>query len=304
MGINANEYKSRVGLDSLFVAEVTQDDSAGYAAETPVYFAPVAEASAAPSNSSETQFADDKPFDVMTSEGVTKLNISITALPLEMQAKILGKRFDPTTGRMYDNNGTPPYIALSFRSKKSNGGYRYYQILKGKFETPSEDFSTNGDKPEPKVTKLVFTAIQTTYEFSLGGGIVASAKQVVGDTDTDAFDATGWFSQVQVPSVGSPSALALSSSTPADGASGVSVSADLTLTFNNALQAAAVYGVALFKASDGSLTTALVTLDTTKKIITINPSASLTASTAYLLTYAVTDIYGQVLQGAVNFTTA
>jgi len=50
--------------------------------------------------------------------------------------------------------------------------------------------------------------------------------------------------------------------------------------------------------------TALVTLDATKKIVTINPGSSLTGATPYLLTYAVTDIYGQVLQGAVNFTTA
>lgn len=301
---NAGEYKSRVGLDSLYIAEVTQDDSLGYVADTPEYFAPAAEATQEPSSSFEIQFADDQPYDVMTGEGETKVNLTVTGLPLAMLAKITGRAFDATTGRMYDNGGSAPYVALSFRSKKTNGSYRYVQFLKGVFSMPKEDAKTKADKSEAQTVQLVYTAIRTVHKWSLGGGVTDSVKRVVGDTDTDAFSATGWFSQVQVPSVAVPSALALSSSTPADGVSGVSVSADQTLTFNNALVASAIYGIALYKASDGSLVTALVSLDATKKIATINPGSSLEALTGYLLTYAVTDIYGQVLQGAVNFTTA
>ena len=93
----------------------------------------------------------------------------------------------------------PPYFALSFRSLKSNGSYRYYQYLKGRFSAPTEETATKGDSPDPKTTQLTYTAIPTVYEFDLGD-INAAVKRVFGDEDTDNFSATGWFSQVQTPS--------------------------------------------------------------------------------------------------------
>jgi hypothetical protein len=91
---------------------------------------------------------------------------------------------------------------------------------------------------------------------------------------------------------------------PTDGATGIVVSADQTLTFNNTLPATAVNHIVLCKASDGTIPAGSITLDSTKKIVTINPTSSLTGATAYIITYAVTDIYGQSLSGVINFTTA
>lgn len=305
MPINANagEYKSRIGLDSLYIAEVTQDDASAYAADTPEYLAPAAQASQEPSSSFEIQYADDQPYDVMTAEGETKISLSVTGIPLEMLAKITGKEFDATSGRMYDNGGVAPYIALSFRSLKSNGSYRYYQYLKGKFDMPKEETATRAEAPDPKTMELIYTAIRTVHEFSLGG-INDKVKRVVGDEDTTNFSGTGWFSQVQTPAASSPSALALSLADPADAANNVAVTKTCTLTFNNALANSAPNGVTLLKVSDGSVIAGAKSLDATKKIVSVDPTASLAASTAYLLVYAVTDIYGQTLNGAINFTTA
>jgi phi13 family phage major tail protein len=300
---NSGEYKSKIGLDNLYVAEVTQDDLSGYVADTPEYLAPAGEASQEPSSSFDIQYADDQPYDVSTSEGETKVNLTVTGMPLAMLAKITGRVFDSTTGRMYDNGGVAPYMALSFRSQKSNGSYRYYQFLKGKFDMPKEEVATKAESPDPKSLQLVFTAIRTTYKFDLGD-INDSVKRIIGDEDTTNFSGSAWFNAVQTPAVGSVSALALSSSTPADAATGVVVTADLTLTFNNALVNSAIYNVVLLDPSDGSVIASAISLDSTKKIVTVNPTASLSASTDYILVYAVTDIYGQSLSGSVNFTTA
>ncbi len=300
---NSEEYKSRVGLDSLYVAIVTADSAAAYTAGTPAYLAPAAEASQEPSSSLDTQYADDQPFDVLSSEGPTKISLKVTNIDVETLALITGRVFDAGTGRMFDNGGTPPFCALSFRSLKSNGKYRYYQYLKGRFDMPKEDGVTKREKAEPQALELTFTAIPTIYQFDLGS-INGTVKRVVGDEDTTNFSGTGWFSQVQTPVATSPSALALSSSVPTDGATGVSVSADQSLTFNNTMVDATIYAVSLIKASDGSIIAGSITLDSTKKIVTINPTSSLSASTAYIIAYNVTDVYGQHLQGAVNFTTA
>lgn len=302
MTINAGEYKSTIGVSDLYVAAISEDSASAYTAGTPEYFAPLAEVGVEPSVNRETQYADDNPYDTFVSEGETVLTLTVTGIPPQMLAAVLGKTFDATTGRVYDTGATPPDYALGFKSKKSNGSYRYYWYLKGKFSTPSESFETQGDTPAPQTTEIVFTAVATTYQHDVGA-TNEEVKRVWGDDDTDAFSGTGWFSQVQVPGVATPSALALSSSVPTDGATGISVSADQTLTFNNALQSDAVDRVVISKA-DGTQASAVVTLDTTKKIITINPASSLTASTVYLITYAVEDIYGQTLSGVVNFTTA
>lgn len=304
MTVNANEYKSRVGLTSLYCATVTEDCSTAYSAGTPAYLAPVAEATLEPTTNIETQYADDTVFDVMTAEGETKITLTITNYDPATLATILGKAFDVTSGRMMDNNATPPYCALSFKSLKSSGTYRYYQYMKGRFESPTEEFSTKGETPEPKPVELTYTAIYTIYEWLLDGVTTDSIKRIVGDEDTTNFVATGWFTGVQTPGYVAPSALALSGSVPADGATAVSLTANQTLTFNNALDSNATYGVNLILASDGSTVAGAITIDAARKVVTINPTASLGDTLAYILAYNVTDIYGSHLSGAVNFESA
>ena len=304
MTINEAEYKSVVGLDQVYVAEVTVDSASAYTADTPEYLAPAADAAAEPSTSQEMQYADDKPFDVVTGEGETKITLTFTNVPFEMVAKLLGKTFDSASGRMFDegSGSIPPDFALSFRSMRSNGSYRYFQYLKGKFSAPKDEAQTVGASKTPKSQQLVYTAVNTIHKFDLGGTADQSVKRVVGDDDATNFSGTSWFSQVQTPVAVAPSALALSSSVPTDGASGISVSADLTLTFNNAIKG--VTGIMLLLASDASVIAGSISLDATKKIVTINPTSSLSgSSTAYIIAYAVEDIYGQTLSAAVNFTT-
>lgn len=303
MAINDTEYKSIVGLDSLYVAEVIQDDADAYVAGIPEYFAPAVEASQAPTTNSSTEYADDKAYDSMVSEGETVVELGVTGIPLEMQAKVLGKRFDATTGRMYDYNGTPPYFALGFRSLKSNGSYVYFWFAKGRFRAPSIEHATKTDTPEPKIPKITYSALSTVHKFDLGGGLTESIKRVVGDEDADNFSAAGWFTQVQVPGVATPAALALSSSDPVDGASSVAVNSSITLTFNNKLKSDAVKNVVVVR-DDGTAVAAAVTVDATGKIITIDPTSDLDASSTYIVAYGLVDIYGQNLQGAINFGTA
>lgn len=300
---NQTEYKSVVGVDELYIAEVLTDTAAAYTADTPEWLAPLASLSLEPSANSETQYADNQAYDVMNSVGETKITGVITGLPAEMYAKLTGQVFDDTTGRVYENEGAAPFFALGFRSLKSNGKYRYYWFAKVSFALPKEEASTKTDTPEFKTRELVITAIKTVHKFTLGGGVTDSIKRVWGDEDTDAFSATGWFTQVQVPGVAAVAPLALSSSDPVDGAAAVAVDKTATLTFNNKLTAAAVNNVVIVKA-DGVVAAAAVTIDAAGKVITVNPNPNLSAGSTYIITYAVVDIYGQALSGAVNFATA
>ncbi len=193
MAINAGEYRSTIGLDSLYYATVT-DSTGAYTASTPLNLAPAAELSAEPTQSSETQYADDQAYDIMYAEGDTKLTLTVTALPLQTLAAITGRHYASTQGVLYDDCGTPPDCALLFRSLKSDGKYKYFAYLKGRFESPKEAAVTKGDSAEAQTQELVFTAMKTTYAFKVANDTTATLKRMVGDEDITAFSGASWFS--------------------------------------------------------------------------------------------------------------
>ena len=129
-------------------------------------------------------------------------------------------------------------------------------------------------------------------------------KRVIGDEDTTGFSGTNWFASVQVPSAGSPSALTLTP-VPADAATGIVVSSNITLTFSNALASGAENGIILTTAAGVPVAVAR-TINAGRTVVTLNPDSNLGASTEHLIIVAgVTDIYGQALANTVvNFTTA
>lgn len=201
MAIQADERKSVIGLRDLYIALVTLDDDTNYTAATPQYFAPAVNASQSPASNSKTQYADDGPYDVMASEGETKIDLEVTNIPLEMQAIVLGKVYNTASGQLWDNGGTPPDVALGFRTAKSNGSYVYYWFLKGKFSAPSQEAASKADSPDPKTAKIAYTAVKTTYQFDLGS-INDGVKRVVGDEDATNFTAGAtWFDAVVEPVV-------------------------------------------------------------------------------------------------------
>lgn len=303
MTVNANaaEYKSLMGVDSVYIALVTVDTAAAYTAGTPEILAPVIDLSMRPVVSQETQYADNQPYDVFYSQAETDIEITLTELPSEMLALLSGSVFNAASGRIFDNTGVPPYVALGFRALKSNGSYKYYWYQKVQFNPPEEGAATKAASATPRTLKLTGKAIKTVYKWNLGT-VTDSIVRLKGDADTDNFSATSWFSQVQVPSVSAPSALALSTSDPADGATGVLTSKIITLTFNNALTADAIYNVTVATAA-GVLKACTNVLDATKKIMTITPTTALAGGTTYLISMGVTDIYAQSLLKVNDFAT-
>lgn len=300
----SNDQKSVVGLSDLYYALVTQDDASAYAAGTPVIFAPAVAASHKPKSSSKIQYADDGAFDNLTSEGETEIELEVTGIPLSVLAVVLGRVYDAATGRMFDNSSAvPPDVALGFRSKKSNGAYKYFWYLKGKFSTPEEEQGTQGESPEPKTIKIKFTAVKTIKTFVMGG-VTDGAKRVMGDTDIAGFSATTWFSNVQVPVAGSPSAFTCTPS-PVDGATAQSTSVTITLTFSNALAGGMEDRVMLIRVDTAAPIALTKTLNAARTVLTLGHAALTAAKTYHITLSVIKDVYGQTLADTVyDFATA
>jgi phi13 family phage major tail protein len=195
------------GVDSLYIAEVLTDDNdadSGYTCETPIYLAPVAEVGKTTDSASEAHYYDNKAMIVVNSESADKITITMAPPELKKLAKIIGKSFDETTGMFVDGQRQNKYFALMYRTKGTDGAYRYVSRLKGTFSIPEESNATENDGTDTTNTSIEFTGIFTTHEFTKGkyngtswekGG----AKGIVVDTRYGLADVSKFFEAVQTP---------------------------------------------------------------------------------------------------------
>lgn len=291
-----------VGIKNIYVADVT-DSASAYVAGSPAAFAPAASLIYDQKPTKKSKWYNNKIRRNYYGEGDSELKIIIGGLSTKTRAALAGKNYDESTGRMYDGGDpNPPYKALGFELDMGLEDAMFVWFLKGTFSLGNEEAATKTGDVDEKTTEITFSPLVTDYQWTVDGE-AKGLKRVVADTTDAAFSETGWFSQVQTPStVGAPDALALSSSTPADGASSVSKTANISATFNNAMNQSNTK-FTLLDTVTGNVITLTVTWDAAGKVATM-AHAALSGTVKHILVYNSVDIYGQELNGALDFTTA
>lgn len=291
------KYGEFVGADKLYYAPITQDDLLGYVVGAPVYLAPLADIAGQAEQNSLTNYYDNKAAVTYNSEGKTDLTITVSGLPAQTLATLLGKYYSAANGIVLDTGElNPPAYALGFRVGIGTG-YRYYWYLNGVFSGGAEVATTKKAAVEAKTYQLVYHAMPTTYEGFTVDGESKSVKRLFGDTHEAAFAlASTWFDQVQTPTtLGAPGALALSSIVPADGAENQAATVNVVMTFSNAIADEAISVVK----SDGTIVAGAKSWDAALKVLTFDPTENLTAGGTYIVNInGVIDIFGQELAAA------
>lgn len=186
------------GVDNLCYAEVTKDDNetnGGYVTGEVKELAAVAEIGKTTETSSESKYYDNKAMLTINSEGTDEITVTVAVVDIETLADITGKLYDETTGMMVECEREAKYFALGYRTKGTDGQYRYVWRLKGTFGIPEETSQTENDGTDSNNQQLVFTGISTEHEFTKGG----SAKGIVVDGRKGLADLTKFFETVQTP---------------------------------------------------------------------------------------------------------
>lgn len=186
------------GVDNLVYAEVTKDDNGvggGYTAGTVKPLSPVAEIGKTVETSSEAKYYDNKAMLTINSEGADEVTLTVAPLDIETLAEITGKTYDKTTGMLIDGERENKYFAIGYRTKGTDGGYRYVWRLKGTFNIPDETVATEDDGTDSNNQELTFTGISTTHAFTKGG----ACKGIVVDGRKDLADVSTFFDSVQTP---------------------------------------------------------------------------------------------------------
>lgn len=178
----------KIGMKDLYYAKLTKDDVTGVTYESPTLISGAISAKISPKSDTQTLYADDGAFETVTQLGEIDIEIEVADLPLQVQAALLGHTV--TNGVLEaKNSDVAPYVAIGWRSLKSNGKYRYYWLLKGKFELPDEEAQTKEDKAKFQTAKIKGTFMARIYD---------GKYKLVGDEDEQSFSATGWFSDTKI----------------------------------------------------------------------------------------------------------
>lgn len=167
-----------IGLRDVYYALLTEDPAAGVATyETPVRMVGAISAKVNPNTSTATLFADDGPADSAVTLGEISLELNMADIDLKTQAVLLGHKYE---NGILSKKGAdvPPWVAIGFRTLKSNGKYRYYWLNKGKFAIPEDDLATKGDSIEFKTPTISGAFVKRDSD---------DEWQRVGDEDDEAF---------------------------------------------------------------------------------------------------------------------
>ena len=173
-----------IGLRDVYYALLKEDPISG----SPTYDAPVKIAGAISANvnpnaSAATLFADDGPYDTAATIGEISLELNMADLSLETQSVLLGHSI--SNGVLKRKAGdVPPWVAIGFRTLKSNGKYRYYWLNKGKFALPEEDLQTKGDSIEFQTPTISGSFVKRNCD---------DEWQRVGDEDVAEVEPSSWF---------------------------------------------------------------------------------------------------------------
>lgn len=193
-------------------------------------------------------------------------------------------------------------------------GYKLHLIYNALAAPSEKAYSTVNDSPEATTfsweittTPVAVAGFKPTASITIDSTKVNPAKLAAlekilfGSANADAY--------LPLPDAvkalfadSAPDALELTSSVPADEATSVARNGAVVLTFNNKIAKESV----TITSAGGDVVSFSKAWDPTGKVLTITPSASLTATTTYIVTVAgVSDIYNQSLATvAKNFTTA
>lgn len=198
-----------IGLDRLFYAKITEDQSGSESYGIPVSLARAIKADLSVELAEAVLYADDGIAAVVKEFKSGKLSLGID--------DIGSKAAEDLTGAVIDDNkvlisasedgGSP--VAIGFRAKKANGKYRYFWLYRVKFGIPAANLQTKGDSISFQTPTIEGTVMRRTKPDGKGNH---PWKAEVNEDDTGVLPATitGWYTSVYEPTFAAPAAASAS----------------------------------------------------------------------------------------------
>jgi len=180
-----------VGLKDLYFVKLTTDDKDTLTYDgTVTKIAGAINAKITPAMNTSTLYTDDGPDETATALGEIAVELQVKDVPLSVQSVLLGHAIGGTDKILRKKaSDDPPYVAIAFRSLKSNGKYRYIWLYKGKFQLIKENYKTKAENVEFQTPTINATFVKRQND---------KAWIAMGDEDATGWTAavgTGWFTK-------------------------------------------------------------------------------------------------------------
>ena len=151
--------KRQVGLKDFHVCKITSDTPGeGAVYESPVRIPGIISATMSTERSTENYYSDDIVEETFSSFNSISLEVEISNLSQSERALLLGQTVTKGVSAASADD-TAKEVGIMFRSKRTDGKYRYVALTRGKFVEPSESFATESDSVSPQTMTLTFTGI-------------------------------------------------------------------------------------------------------------------------------------------------
>ena len=151
--------KRQVGLKDFHVCKILTDEvGSGATYDTPVRIPGIISATMSTERSTENYYSDDIVEETFSSFNSISLEVEISNLSQSERALLLGQTVTKGVSAASADD-TAKEVGIMFRSKRTDGKYRYVALTRGKFVEPSESFATESDSVSPQTMTLTFTGI-------------------------------------------------------------------------------------------------------------------------------------------------
>lgn len=151
--------KRQVGLKDFHVCKILTDVAgSGATYESPVRIPGIISATMSTERSTESYYSDDIVEETFSSFNSISLEVEVSNLSQSERALLLGQKVKKGVSAASADD-TASEVGIMFRSKRTNGQYRYVALTRGKFVEPSESFATESDSLSPQTMTLTFTGI-------------------------------------------------------------------------------------------------------------------------------------------------
>lgn len=188
-----------IGLDKLFYAKITEEESGDETYATPVQLAKAMTADLSVELAEATLYADDGASEIVKEFKNGTLSLGVDDIGAAVASDLTGATIDANgvVVSTSEDGGDP--VAVGFRAKKSNGKYKYYWLYRVKFGIPATNLATKGDSITFSTPTIEGTILRRN-KVDGKGKHPWKAEVTEGDTAVTADIIANWYKQVYEPS--------------------------------------------------------------------------------------------------------
>ena len=187
-----------IGLDKLYYAKITEDESGEETYGTPMSLAKAMTVDLSVELAEATLYADDGAAEVVKEFKSGTLTLGIDDIGVQAAQDLTGAKIDTNKVLIStsENGGAP--VAIGFRAKKANGKYRYFWLYKVKFGIPATNLTTKGESITFSTPTIEGTVLRRN---KLDGQSKHPWKAEVSEdaTGVAASVISGWYNEVYEP---------------------------------------------------------------------------------------------------------